>query len=99
MKSGCLAKQVYRNYTRKSERKEDSIRIQTEKTLTFLTLVSSNSFSIFPDKKAPPRYRKLQLVLEAEGGRAVSNAHASITPAISSRDNGAWSDLRDWEVI
>eukprot|EP00434_Breviolum_minutum_P019310 symbB.v1.2.017021.t1/scaffold1316.1/size125546/11 len=34
-------------------------------------------------------YRKFQLVLEVEGGRAVSNAHSSITPAISSRDNGA----------
>lgn len=33
-------------------------------------------------------YRKLHIVLEAEGGRAVSNAHSSITPAISSRDNG-----------
>ncbi|CAL1161882.1 unnamed protein product [Cladocopium goreaui] len=34
-------------------------------------------------------HRKLHLVLEAEGGRAVSTAHSNITPAISARDNGA----------
>ncbi|CAJ1365100.1 unnamed protein product [Effrenium voratum] len=31
--------------------------------------------------------RKFQLVLEAEGGRAVSHAHRRLTPAISRRDN------------
>lgn len=34
-------------------------------------------------------YRKLHLVLEAEGGRAISAAHKTIQPAIAMRDTGA----------
>ena len=35
------------------------------------------------------RHRKLHLVLEAEGGRAVASAHASFVFAIGARDTGA----------
>lgn len=44
-------------------------------------------------RSTAPRHRKLHLVLEAEGGRAVSTAHSNITPAISARDNGAATEL------